>query len=79
VPLSSAETEGLVMNSKRHAVTIMLTDEHLSKMVTEHLLAEDEIDDQAKVARVVLKLVDLGLGLPEKPWHDWDDWAKGLE
>ena len=44
-----------------------------------HLLKEDEIDDQVKVARVMQELLDSALGFPEKPWHDWDEWVKGLE
>jgi hypothetical protein len=43
------------------------------------MLKEDEIDDQVKVARVMQKLLDSALGFPEKPWHDWDEWAKGFE
>jgi hypothetical protein len=27
----------------------------------------------------VQTLLDSALGLPETPWHDWDDWVKGLE
>ena len=42
------------------------------------MLKEDEIDDQVKVARVMQKLLDSALGFPEKPWHDWDEWVKGL-
>jgi hypothetical protein len=65
--------------SDRRAVTVLLTDEHLSKMIGDHLLMENEIDDRVKVARIVQKLLDSSLGLPEKPWHDWDEWAKGFE
>lgn len=71
--------EGLVNSPKRHAVTVVLTEEQLSKMVANHLLAANEIDDRAKVARIVVKLLDLGLGLPEMPWHNWDDWGKGFQ
>ena len=59
-------------------VTVLLTEEHLRKMIDDHLLKEDEIGDQLKVARVVQKLMEGALGLPEKSWHDWDEWAKGL-
>jgi len=65
--------------SERHAVTVFLTKEHLRKMIDDHLLKEDEIDDQVKVARVMQKLLDSALGFAEKPWHDWDEWVKGLE
>ena len=65
--------------SERRAVTVLLTEEHLRKMIEDHLLKEDEIGDQLKVARIVQKLLDAGLGLPDRPWHDWDDWVKGLE
>ena len=37
------------------------------------------IGHRIKVARIVQKLLDDALGLPDKPWHDWDDWVKGLE
>ena len=63
----------------RRAVKVLLTEMHLRKMIDDHLLKEDEISDQAKVTRVVQTLLDGALGLPEKPWHDWDDWVKGLE
>lgn len=64
---------------KRRSVTVPLTGDDLRMMVANHLLGPDEIDDRGKVARVVRKLLDDALGLPENPWHDWDDWAKGLE
>jgi len=65
--------------SKRRAVTVLLTPEHLRKMIEDHLLHENELADRVKVARVVQKLVDTGLGLPDRPWHEWDEWVKGLE
>lgn len=64
---------------ERREVTVLLTKEHLQKLIQDHLLKENEVDDRAKVARVVQKLVDAGLGLPDRPWHDWDEWVKGLE
>ena len=73
------ETEKPMAISERRAVTVLLTEEHLRKMIEDHLLKEDEIGDQLKVARIVQKLLDAGLGLPDRPWHDWDDWVKGLE
>jgi hypothetical protein len=73
------EAEQSMAKSKRPAMTVLLTDEHLRKMIEDHLLKEDEIGDRIKVARVAQKLLDGALGLPEKPWHDWDDWVKGLE
>jgi hypothetical protein len=60
-------------------VTVLLTKEHLSKIIENHLLKEDEIGDRVKVARIAQKLLDAGLGLPDRPWHDWDAWVKGLE
>jgi phosphatidylserine/phosphatidylglycerophosphate/cardiolipin synthase-like enzyme len=65
--------------SKRHTATVLLTDEHLHKMVEDHLLQENELSDQSKVARVVQQLVNTGLGLADRSWRDWDEWAKGLE
>ena len=64
---------------KRQAVTVLLTKEHLRKITEDHLLAENELGDRIKMARVIQKLVDGGLGLPDRPWHDWDDWAKEFE
>ena len=64
---------------KKRAVTVLLTEEHLRKMIEDHLLKEDETGDWVKVARIVQKLLDTGLGLPDRPWHEWDDWVKGLE
>jgi len=60
-------------------VTVLLTEEHLRKMIEDHFLQENELGDRVKIARIVQKLVDAGLGLPDRPWHDWDQWVKGLE
>ncbi len=65
--------------SEKHAVTVLLTEEHLRKMIDNHLLEEDDIGDRVKIARVTQKLLDGALGLPESPWHDWDKWVEGLE
>ncbi len=64
---------------ERRTVKVLLTEEHLRKMIEDHRLSENELGDPVKVARVVQKLLDTGLGLPDRPWHDWDDWVKGLE
>jgi hypothetical protein len=64
---------------RKRSVTVLLTEAHLRKIVDDHLLTENELDDRVKVARVTQKLVDSGLGLPDRPWHEWDDWVKGLE
>ena len=64
--------------SKRHAVTVLLTEDHLRKMIDNHLLKEEDIADRVKVARIVQKLLSGALDLPDRPWHDWDDWVKGL-
>lgn len=65
--------------SEKRAVTVLLTEEHLHKMIEEHLIKEDEISDRVMLARIVQKLLDNSLGLPDRPWHDWDEWVKGLE
>jgi hypothetical protein len=64
---------------EKREVTVLLTEEHLRKMIDDYLLKENEIGDRVKVARIVQKLLDTGLGLPDRSWHEWDDWAKGLE
>jgi len=48
------------------------------KLIEDNLLKENETDDRVKIARLVQKLVDAGLGLPDRPWHDWDEWGKVL-
>lgn len=73
------EAEKPMAISERRAVTVLLTEEHLRKMIEDHLLKENEIGDRVKVARIVQKLLDTSLGLPDRPWHDWDEWAKGFE
>jgi hypothetical protein len=65
--------------SKRHAVTVLLNEDHLRKMIDNDLLKEEDIADRVKVARIVQKLLNGALDLPDRPWHDWDDWVKGLE
>ncbi len=69
----------MTTKSGRRGVTVFLTKGHLRKMVDNHLLKEEEMGDQVKIAGIVLKLLDNGLGLLDKQWHDWDDWAKGLQ
>ena len=65
--------------SERRAVTVLLTEEHLRKMIEDDFLNGNEIGDRVKVGRIVQKLFDGALGLTDRPWHNWDDWAKGLE
>lgn len=65
--------------SEKYAVTVLLSEEHFRKMIEDHLLKEDETRDRVKVARVAQKLLDTSLGLPDRPWHEWDEWARGLE
>ena len=50
---------------EKREVTVLLTEEHLRKMIDDHLLKENEIGDRVKVARIVQKLLDTGLGLPD--------------
>ena len=63
---------------ENRAVTVLLTEEHVRRMIEYHLLKEDEISDPVKLSRVVQKSLDTALGLPDLPWHDWDAWGKGL-
>lgn len=76
---SGCDAEKSMAITERRAVTVLLTEGHLRKMIEDHLLKEDEVGDRVKVARIVQKLLDTGLGLPDRPWHEWDDWVKGLE
>ena len=48
-------------------------------MIEDHFLRENELNDRVKIARIVQKLLNAALGLPDRPWHDWDEWVKGLE
>ena len=56
------EAKRLMATPERREVTVLLTEEHLQKLIEDHLLKENEIDDRVKVARIVQKLVDAGLG-----------------
>ena len=47
-------------------VTVLFIEEHLQKMIEDHLLKENEIGDRVEVARIVQKLLDTGLGLPDR-------------
>jgi hypothetical protein len=76
--VSRGEVEEPMTLPENRAVSVLLTEEHLRKMIEDHLLQANEISDRVKVARIVQKLVDTGLGLPDRPWHDWDEWGKGL-
>ena len=55
---SGCEAEKPMAISERRAVTVLLTEEHLRKMIEDHLLQEDEIGDRVKIARIVQKLLD---------------------
>ena len=60
-------------------ITLTLSDQHIRKMLENHLLRDADTHDAAKIAQVAQRLFDEALGLPEESWHAWDDWAKGLE
>ena len=77
MPNPCAAEMPMVISSGR-AVTVLLTEEHLWRIIEYHLLEEDEISDPVKLSRVVRKSLDTALGLPDLPWHDWDQWGKGL-
>ena len=47
-------------------MTVLLTEEHLRKIIEHHLLKEDEISDPVKLSRVVRKSLDTALGLPDR-------------
>ena len=38
--------------SKRHAVTVLLTEDHVRKMIDDHLIKEEDIGDRGKVAGI---------------------------
>jgi hypothetical protein len=79
-PLRSVgkEMERPMTALENRAVTVLVTKEHVRRMIEYHLLKEDEISDPVKLSRVVRKSLDTALGLPDLPWHDWDEWGKGL-
>jgi hypothetical protein len=76
--VSWGEVERPMTAPENRAVTVLLTEEHVRRMIEYHLLKEDEISDPVKLSRVVRKSLDTALGLPDLPWHDWDEWGKGL-
>ena len=43
-------------------MTVLLTEEHLRKIIEYHLLKEDEIRDAVKLSRVARKSLDAALG-----------------
>lgn len=73
-----SDAEKPMAGSGGRMVTLRLTDEHLRKIVEHNLLRQDEISDPVKLGRVLQKALDAALGLPDLPWHDWDEWGKGL-
>lgn len=66
-------------DSKRREVPVVLTDEHVRLLIEGHLLKAHEVADVRKMTAAVQELVDKALGHPQDAWHQWDDWAKGLE
>jgi hypothetical protein len=41
-------------------------------MTEDQFLMENELGDRVKVARIL----DGALGLPDRPWRNWDDWPR---
>lgn len=60
-------------------ITLTLSDLHIRRMIESHSLNEADAKDATKVGKIAQRLFDEALGLPEPLWHEWDDWAKGLE
>ena len=60
-------------------ITLTLSDRHIRGMIENHNLKEADANDLVKVAKIAQQLFDEALGLPKENWHEWDDWAKGLE
>lgn len=60
-------------------VSAILTAEHLRLILKEHLLTPEELNDPDRLRGLVQSMVDKAIGFPEDAWHQWDDWAKGLE
>jgi hypothetical protein len=63
---SRSDAEKPMAISEGRAVTVLLTEEHLRKIIEYDLLKEDEISD-LKLSRVVKKSLDAALGLPDLP------------
>ena len=57
-PRCGTRDAGRLRQVETHTATVLLTDEHLHKMIENHLLQENELNDQSKVARVVQQLVE---------------------
>jgi hypothetical protein len=60
-------------------ITLTLSNLHIRRMIENHSLEEADANDVAKVGKIAQRLFDEALGLPETLWHEWDDWAKGME
>jgi hypothetical protein len=60
-------------------ITLTLSHLHIRRMIENHSLEAADANDVAKVGRIAQRLFDQALGLPEPLWHEWDDWAKGME
>ena len=56
------EAKRLMATPGSREVSVLLTEEHLQKLIEDHLLKENETDDRVKIARIVQKFVDAGLG-----------------
>ena len=48
-------------------------------MIDDHLLKEGTSVIGSRSLASCKKLLNEALDLQDKPWHDWDAWAKGLE
>ena len=59
--------------AKRHAVTVLLTEDHLRKMIDDHLITEGDIRFRILHGRPTIadaqKLVQMISGDKAKPWH----------
>ena len=74
-----SEAKNAMTSEYVRPITLTLSPKHIEMMVKTHRLKEADATEPEKIAQVAQQLIDEGLGLPEDSWHDWDDWAKGLE
>ena len=65
--------------SKRRAATILLTEEHLQKMVGVIIPRRKKSMIASRSLALCKNCWTRVWQFPDRPWHDWDEWAKGFE
>lgn len=66
------------METPERTELAVLADEHPRKPSGNHPLKDDDAGERVKLPRAVQTIADPRFGHPDRPWHEWDEWALGI-